>query len=118
MVEEKIIEWNKCKKCGFLQYPSHLSCIKCKNKSFEKIQAKGIPTLMTYTILNAPPMEFTDKKSLVLGVVQFENGIKLLGQISTKNDLMIGMKLKPVYQKICNNLDGKEVFDYSFEPVV
>jgi hypothetical protein len=25
--------------------------------------------------------------------------------------------MKPTYRKICNNLDGKVVYDYTFEPI-
>jgi uncharacterized OB-fold protein len=107
----------KCKKCGYLQHTSHLRCLKCKNTTFDTIEAEGESTLLTYTILNAPPMEFRDQKSIALGVVEFENGIKLLGQIIPIEDLSIGMKLKPEYGKICNNLDGKEVYGYIFSPI-
>ena len=112
--EEKLIS-AKCKKCGYLQDISHLRCIKCKNKTFDTIEANGSCVLLTYTVLNAPPMEFRDKASYALGIVQFENGIKVLGQISPKEDLIVGMKLKPVYEKICNNLDGNEVYSYVFK---
>jgi len=113
---EKLV-WKKCKKCGYLQHSSHLRCLKCKNNTFDTIEAEGDCKLFTYTILNAPPMEFRDKKSIALGVVEFENGIKALGQISPIEDLSIGMKLKPEYSKICNNLDGKEVYGYIFSPI-
>ena len=107
----------KCKKCGYLQHNSHVRCIKCKNNTFDTVEAEGECILLTYTLLNAPPMEFRDQKSIALGVVEFENGIKALGQISPKEDLFIGMKLKPEYGKICNNIDGKEVYGYIFTPI-
>jgi uncharacterized OB-fold protein len=107
----------KCKKCGFLQHDSHLRCLKCKNKTFDIIEAKNNCILLTYTILNSPPAEFRDKQSYSIGVVEFENGVKVLGQITVKNNLKIGMKLKPIYKKICENLDGKEVNTYAFEPI-
>lgn len=107
----------KCKKCGYLQHNSHVRCLKCKNDTFDIVEAKGDCILLTYTILNAPPMEFRAQKSYALGIVEFENGIKALGQISPKENLIIGMKLKPEYEKICNNLDGNEVYGYLFKPI-
>ena len=112
--EEKLVSV-KCKKCGYLQHKSHKRCLKCKNNTFEILEAKGNCILLTYTLLKAPPMEFRDKESYALGVVQFENGIRALGHISPKENLSIGMKLKPVYEKICNNLDGNEVYSYVFK---
>ena len=114
--EEKITSV-KCKKCGYLQHKSHLRCLNCKNDKFEDITASGICKLLTFTILKAPPAEFRENPSYALGVVEFENKVKALGQITTQENLKIGMELKPTYRKICDNLDGKEIFTYVFEPI-
>ena len=111
------IEWKKCQKCGFLQYSTHIRCLKCKQEKFESIEAIGNAKLLSYTILKAPPAEFRDKPQYALGVLEFENGIKALGQINLHDHLEVGMLMKPVYRKICNNLDGKEIYDYTFEPI-
>ena len=116
MHNEKKIKWKKCKSCSFLQHNSHLRCLRCKNDTFETMTTIGTCKLLTYTILKAPPAEFRDKSSYALGVVEFENGIKSIGQITTQENLKIGMELKPIYTKICENLDGKQVFTYVFEP--
>jgi hypothetical protein len=110
------IEMKKCDNCGFLQHDSHLRCLKCKNVNFSKISASGACKLLTYTILKAPPKEFREQGFYALGVVEFENGIKVLGQITTHEDLKIGMKLVPIYKKISNDLDGQEVFAHVFKP--
>jgi len=114
--EENIV-WHKCLNCGLLQHNTHIRCLKCRSNDFEIIEASGTCKLLTYTILKAPPAEFRDKASYALGVVEFENGVKGLGQITTQNNLQTGMILKPIYRKICENLDGKEVYAYVFEPV-
>ena len=116
MNTEDKIEWKKCNNCGFLQYPTHLRCLNCKNRDFTSVEASGTCKLLSYTILNAPPAEFRDQNSLALGIVEFDNNIRALGQISSKENLEIGMKLKPVYKKICENLDGSEVYTHVFEP--
>ena len=89
----------------------------CKNTTFEIISTSGTCKLLTYTILKAPPMEYRDKGSYALGVVEFQNGIKTLGQLGTKNNLEIGMELEPKYEKICNNLNGQEVYAHVFYPI-
>ncbi|MFX1450497.1 MAG: Zn-ribbon domain-containing OB-fold protein [Promethearchaeota archaeon] len=113
---EKIM-WLKCKKCGKLQYPEHTRCLNCKNREFGRVLSSNEGTLITYTILRAPPKEFQDKKSYALGIVEFPFGIKALGQITTQENLKTGMKVEAKYQKICDNLDGKEVFGFVFEPI-
>ncbi len=113
------IETKKCKKCGHLQHKSHVRCLKCKNDTFDTIEATSDECiLLTYTILTAPPMEFRDKRSYALGVVEFENGVRALGQIIPQENLKVGMKLKSAYEKICNNLDGNEVYAYVYKPIV
>ena len=117
MKDGEKIEWKKCNICGLLQYEDHLRCLKCKNNDFERIEASGTCKLLTFTILKAPPAEFRDKQSYALGIVEFENGIRVLGQITTQENLKIGIELKPVYKKICNNLDGNEVHAHVFKPI-
>ncbi|MHA1264682.1 MAG: Zn-ribbon domain-containing OB-fold protein [Candidatus Helarchaeota archaeon] len=115
------IVWNKCKKCGKLQYPDHLRCLQCKNTTFDTIEAAGDCRLLTYTILRAPPAEFwkaaTKNPMYALGIVEFSNGIRALGQLTTTENLKIGLKLKPVVKKLTDNLDGQEVIAIGYEPI-
>jgi len=117
MNNEEKIEWIKCNKCGLLQHKSHIRCLNCKSKNFELINPSGTCKLLTYTILKAPPAEFREKRSYALGVVEFENGVKALGQLTTQDEIKTGMELRPIYTKIVDNLDGKEVYAYVFEPI-
>jgi len=111
------LKWKKCSKCEFLQHPSHLRCLNCKNDKFIYIESTDKCTLLTYTILKAPPMEFRSQKSYALGLVEFNNGIKALGQLSTDLELVPGMQLKPVFKKICENLNGEEIYSFIFVPL-
>ena len=106
----------KCKKCGYLQHTSHLRCLKCKHIKFETVNPSGKCKLLTFTVLTAPPAEFRKNPSYALGVVEFENGVKALGQLTTQENLKTGMELKPIYTKICDDLDGKEIYNYVFSP--
>jgi len=117
MRSKKRIEWHKCKRCGFLQHQTHLRCLKCKGNKFESITASGTCKLLTYTILKEPPMEFRDQKSYAIGVVEFENGVKALGQLTTKENLKTAILVKTMYKKICNDLNGIEVFTHVFRPL-
>jgi uncharacterized OB-fold protein len=107
----------KCEKCGYIQHISHRRCLNCKHNKFKIINPSGKCKLLTYTILTAPPAEFRNKPSYALGVVEFENGVRALGQLTTEQNLKTGMELKPVYAKICDDLDGKEIYKYIFSPI-
>lgn len=116
-MNKTIIIWKKCKKCGKLQHSDHLRCLKCKNTTFDTIESSGDCKLLTYTILKAPPAEYRDKKAYAIGVVEFSNGVRALGQITIKEKLKVGMKLKPKFEKLSENLDGHEVSGIKYEPL-
>ncbi|UCC18672.1 MAG: hypothetical protein JSV62_11255 [Promethearchaeota archaeon] len=111
------IRWKICSECEFLQHQTHIRCLNCRNDKFRFIEASVECKLITFTILKALPAEFRDTKSYALGIVEFENGIKALGQITTQANLYIGMKLKPISKKVCENLDGREIYTSVFEPI-
>ena len=111
------MEWKKCEKCGVIQHPTHIRCLKCKNERFSLIKASGDGKLITYTRLTAPPAEFRNNDSYYLGIFEFDNGIKALGQIEFEGKLKIGMKMRTTQEKICENLDGQEVIDFVFKPI-
>ncbi|KKN38099.1 hypothetical protein LCGC14_0756890 [marine sediment metagenome] len=81
------------------QYKTHMRCLKCKHKDFNNFEALGTCKLLTCTILKAPSAESHAQNSYALGVVEFENGIKKLGQITTQENLKNGIELKPIYKK-------------------
>ena len=115
MTFDQKIKASKCLKCGLLQHESHLRCLNCKSKEFELIMASGQCRLLTFTILSAVPKEFSESKSYALGVVEFDNGVRALGQLSSKEDLKIGMRLEITHSSI--QMDGKQINTYRFEPV-
>lgn len=105
----------KCLNCGLLQHESHLRCLNCRSDKFELIEASGQCKLLTFTILSAVPKEFIDKKLYAIGVVEFENGLRALGQISSFEDLKIGMSLRTISSTI--QMDGQQINTYCFEPI-
>ena len=111
---EKII-WNACKKCGKVQHASHVRCIACKHNEFEPIESTGDATLLTYTILKAVPAEYQEQKAYAIGIFEFENGVRAMGQIKTKENLKVGNKFKPIHSILTKNLDGNEVSGFKFE---
>ncbi|MEJ2293960.1 MAG: OB-fold domain-containing protein [Candidatus Lokiarchaeota archaeon] len=116
MIIDERIKAKKCDNCGLIQHYSHLRCLNCRNERFEEIEASGECRLVTFTILTAVPQEFLEKKPYALGIVEFENGVRALGQINNKENLRSGMKLKTLLKQI--NIDGKQVDSYIFEPIL
>lgn len=81
----------KCTVCGELHHPKHYVCRKCGNRSFNEVALEGVVTLVTYTkVYNLP--EGYMKPFLHFGIVTFENGLNVSGQLEVENPV-IGMKL-------------------------
>lgn len=116
MAEEKII-WKTCKSCNFLQHVDHIRCLNCNHEDFQEIEGKEPLELMTYTILSAPPKEFLGQQPYALGIARFENGVKVLAQLTRRENIYIGMKLKLEKTKLCDDLDGREVIGLKLAPV-
>lgn len=81
MTELKLVAY-KCKTCGKIHYPFHDRCLECKGREFEKIRPEGQAKLLTYTQIFNLPWGF-DERFLIIGVAEFENGVKAMGQIKT-----------------------------------
>lgn len=88
----------KCKSCGYIMFPFHDRCLNCKKREFEEIFPTESAKLLTYTIIEQLPWGL-DERGRVLGVVEFDNGIKALGLVDVPEP-RLGMKLslgwKPV----------------------
>jgi uncharacterized OB-fold protein len=91
----------KCTKCGKLHYPFHDRCICCKGREFEQVKPEGKARLLTYTQINNLPWGF-DQRFLTIGVVEFENGVRAMGQIDAGDgeDIPLGADLKPTWAPV------------------
>jgi uncharacterized OB-fold protein len=107
----------KCKKCGKLHYPFHDRCLACKQREFEEVKPEGNAKLLTYTAIFNLPWGF-DQRYLVIGVAEFENNIKAMGQIKADSveQLKVGMKVKPSWEPI-RVQHGEDVYGLKFEPL-
>lgn len=86
----------RCVHCGKIHYPFHDRCLACKKRQFEKIKPEGKVRLLTFTRIYNLPWGF-DQRYLILGVGEFENGVRAMGQIPVDEvtHLKTGMLLEP-----------------------
>jgi len=107
----------KWKKCGKLHYPFHDRCLACKGREFEKVEPQGQARLLTYTRIYNLPWGF-DQRYLTIGVVEFENGVKAMGQIQADESfpLQNGMTLEPSWAPVRVQY-GENVYGLSLKPV-
>jgi uncharacterized OB-fold protein len=100
----------KCLNCGKLHFPKHARCLSCKHREFELVDLPNEGSLITWTMLKAPPTGI-DHTSLYLGIVDLGE-VRYTGQLNVDPEsLKTGMKLKPIWKKV-RDIDGKPVYGF------
>ena len=115
MKEIELIAY-QCIKCGKVHYPFHDRCLACKGREFEKIKPQGNARLLTFTQIFNLPWGF-DERFLIIGIAEFENGVKAMGQIKADaiDGLKLGMTLKPSWEPVRKQY-GENVLGLKFTP--
>jgi len=98
---------HRCTKCGLIMYPQHGRCLRCKEREFEPIEAKGDAELITYSDNQTLPWGIDDRQRF-LGIVEFENGVKAMGWLKVAAP-KLGMKLKARWEPV-RVIDGEDVY--------
>ena len=111
MSKKKLLGY-ECNGCGKKMYPKHAVCPKCKKRAFSEFEIEKTGTIMTYTKLYAVP-EGVDIKPLILGVIKFNDGVKVIGQLIGE-DVKIGDEVRPVWGELRKS-QGKEIYGFKFE---
>ena len=108
----------KCKNCGKMHYPYHDRCLKCKTRDFLPVKLHGDTRLITFTQIFNLPGGF-DQRFLIIGVAEFENGVKAMGQIKADSidHLELGMKMKSCWE-VVRFQAGEDVYGLVFEPII
>jgi hypothetical protein len=106
----------RCKRCGKLHYPFHDRCLKCRGREFDPVRPTGEARLLTYTQIFNLPWGF-DERFLIIGVAEFENGVRAMGQIQADGvgGLKPGMKLHPTWDVVRKMYD-ENVYGLKFVP--
>jgi len=113
------LEAGKCTKCGHINFPQRLVCPECGTREFEMIRLAGKGKLETYTVIHTAPDGFADLAPYAVGIVELQEGVKILAQITdcNPNDLKIGDQLVTKFRRI--NEEGKNgmiLYGYKFVP--
>jgi scaffold protein (connect acetoacetyl-CoA thiolase and HMG-CoA synthase) len=116
-MKEIAIQAYRCKKCGKIHYPFHDRCMACKGRDFEIIKPQGKARLLTYTQIFNLPWGF-DQRFLIIGVAEFENGIKAMGQVNagSVDELKLGMPVKASWEPIRVQY-GENVYGIKYTPI-
>ena len=73
----------RCRLCDTMHYPFKMVCSGCKQNDFFEFDTVALPktgTLMTHTTVYNLPAQY-EVATLGLGIVELENGMRMLGQL-------------------------------------
>lgn len=96
------LEAGKCSGCGKLLFPKRLICPECGNRNFETVKLNRQGKLITYTVIHVGPSQFTDQVPYAVGIVELNEGVRLLSQIADcpPDELQTGMPVKIEFRRI------------------
>ncbi len=89
------LKGSRCKKCGEIYFPPRADCLKCMDDKFEWVEYSGKGILHSFTTIHAAPKGFDDIAPYTLGIVDLEEGGRLISWIGDipKKEVKIGMNV-------------------------
>jgi uncharacterized OB-fold protein len=99
----------KCTGCGHLEFPPRADCPNCGGTGFEWVDISGKGKLVTYTTIHAAPTGFGDRTPYTIGVIDLEEGGRLLSWIQEveEADISVGMELQAQVEELEPEAEGK-----------
>ena len=92
---------SRCKSCGAEFFPPVKVCKKCGSKDLEQVEMPKTGTIISYTKLTEPPVDFKDYAPVYLAIVRLDNGVTVLGQIADaeSEEIAVGRKVVATIRK-------------------
>jgi uncharacterized OB-fold protein len=90
---------SRCKQCGYATFPPRADCPECLAGDFEFREYSGRGKLFTFSTIAAAPTGFEDAIPYTVGVVDLEEGGRLLawiGESIPRESVAIGMEVQTV----------------------
>ena len=113
------LEANKCSKCGYVAFPRRLVCPECGHREFTSFQLKPEGKVLTYTIINVGPDNFSTEVPYAVGIIETDDGARLTTQIvdCKPEEIEIGKKVKLMLR--CIQREGKAgILQYGYKAVL
>ena len=95
-VKEKRLMAAKCNKCGAVLLPPKPMCNHCLSTNLKWSELEGSGKLLSYTVIHVAPEQFQSLAPYIVGIVEFERGLRLPGMIRDVDpeEIRVGMNLK------------------------
>ena len=95
-IKEKRLMAAKCNACGTIILPPKPMCTYCLSTKLRWIELVGSGTLISYTVIHIAPEQFQSLVPYIVGILEFENGLRLPGMIRNLDpkEIRVGMNLR------------------------
>ena len=112
------LEASKCINCGSIHFPPRKICPKCRQRSFEPVQLDREGKLLTYTIIHVAPSVFTDQVPYAIGIVELNQGVRLLCQITdcSPDEIKSGMPVLIEFRRITEDGEAGVIY-YGYKAI-
>ena len=113
------MEASRCLSCNKIQFPERQICPECGSNENEIFKLSGKGKLSTFTIIRVAPEGFEDQAPYAVGIVELEEGIRVMGQITDcePEKLKIGDRLTAKFRRIREEgKTGMIMYGFKFVP--
>ena len=95
----------KCETCSRHFFPPRTFCPDCRRTGkIVNHKFAGFGTLVTYTVIQTAPGQFSSAAPYVLGIIKLDEGPQMTTQIIVDpKDVKIGMRVKSTFRKIATD---------------
>jgi uncharacterized OB-fold protein len=118
LINKKRLMACMCIECGTKFLPPKALCPKCFSKKIIWSDITGFGKLISYTIIHIAPEQFQNMVPYVVGIIEFDKGIRLPGIIRNVRieEIKVGMKLKIDFD-LSTTTEWPQWSKYYFKPV-
>jgi uncharacterized OB-fold protein len=110
---------SRCEKCLGEFFPAVNICRRCGSTKLIDAEMPKSGKLLSYTLQKESLAGFEDQEPMMFGLVEFENGVKVVGQLVdvAYEALKIGNKMRVVFRKVRSDGESGQIFyGYKFSP--
>lgn len=111
----------RCLNCGAVHHYTTSLCRRCRSNRISEDQLPSRGRLIAYTVVKNPPPGFERQAPYVIGLIEFEDGTKLLAGITDcdPEELKRGIEVERVVRRLTEDGEsGLIVYGYKFRPVL
>ncbi len=109
---------SKCRECGDISYPYRFKCLKCGSET-DPYELPKRGKLLLFTQVKNLPERFNRYGSYYIGVVELENGVRVIGLLTDVERPEEGIEVVATLRKLYTyGKDGKIIYGLKFRPVI